>query len=235
MRFVSFFAGIGGIDLGLERAGHECVGQVEIDDYCLKVLEKHWPDVRRWKDITKLKPAELPEAELWTAGFPCQDIANLGKRAGLSGERSGLFWAMAKTIRLVRPNYILLENVAALLYRGMDEVQGELAESRYDSEWDCLSAGAFGANHLRERVFVVAHPSRNPIKDSFFPPPPPIGVQSGKPGGSGFIAVSGTHWATGEPRLSEMADGVSNWTRIVSAYGNAVVPQVAEWIGRQLK
>ncbi|KKL86519.1 hypothetical protein LCGC14_1943950 [marine sediment metagenome] len=100
MRFVSFFAGIGGIDLGLERAGHECVGQVEIDDYCLKVLEKHWPDVRRWKDITKLKPAELPEAELWTAGFPCQDIANLGKRAGLSGERSGLFWAMAKTIRL---------------------------------------------------------------------------------------------------------------------------------------
>ncbi len=234
MKFISFFAGIGGIDLGLERAGHECVGQVEIDPYCIKVLEKHWPDVQRWKDITKLTGTELPEAELWTGGFPCQDISQLGTRTALAGERSGLFWSLAKAIRVVRPKYLLLENVAALLDRGMGEIQGEMASIGYDSEWDCLPAGAFGANHLRTRVFVVAYPKRDSITSAIFSPPPPCGIQSGKLRRNGFIYVPGTHWATGEPRLSEMADGVPNWPRIVSAYGNAVAPQVAEWIGRQL-
>ena len=158
MKFVSFFAGIGGIDLGLERAGHTCVGQVEIDDYCLRVLAKHWPDTWRYHDITKLKAEEIPEAELWTAGFPCQDISNAGKRAGIRGSRSGLFFDWMRAVRVVRPKHMLLENVAALLHRGMGEVCGELAESGYDTEWDCIPAAAVGAPHIRNRIFILAYP-----------------------------------------------------------------------------
>ena len=160
MTFISMFAGVGGIDLGLERSGHTCVGQVEIDDYCVKVLAQHWPDVPRWRDITTLDPTELPQADLWTAGFPCQDISNAGKREGIRGERSGLFFDLLRLVRQVRPRYLLLENVAALLARGMDTVLGELAESGYDAEWDCIPAAAVGAPHIRNRVFILAHADR---------------------------------------------------------------------------
>ena len=159
LKFVSIFCGIGGIDLGLERAGHQCVGQVEIDPYCQKVLAKHWPDVWRYDDITKLKAEDIPDADMWTAGFPCQDISNAGKRAGIHGKQSGLFFDLMRLVRQVRPRYLLLENVAALLTRGMGTVLGELAESGYDAEWNCIPAAAVGAPHIRTRVFILAFPS----------------------------------------------------------------------------
>ena len=167
MTFISFFAGIGGIDLGLERAGHECVCQVEIDEYCLKVLEKHWPDVQRFKDITKLTGKELPDAELWTAGFPCQDLSVAGKRAGIEGSRSGLFFELMRLVRVVCPRCILLENVPAILSAGHGRVQGELAEAGYADIWFELSAADMGAPHLRKRWFCfcwrwdVSHPFRS--------------------------------------------------------------------------
>ena len=156
MRFISFFAGIGGIDLGLERAGHRCVGQCEIDPDALRVLENHWPDVPRFGDITKVNPDELPEADLWCGGFPCTDISNAGKQAGIHGPHSGLFFDWMRAVRMVRPQYLLMENVAALLHQGMGEVCGELAEGGYDAEWDCIPACAVGAPHRRDRVFIIA-------------------------------------------------------------------------------
>lgn len=90
-------------------------------------------------------------------GFPCQDVSIAGKGAGLEGERSGLWWEMLRTVRLVRPRYVLVENVAALRFRGMGEVLGSLAESGYDAEWNSLRAEQFGAPHRRERVFIVAN------------------------------------------------------------------------------
>lgn len=101
-------------------------------------------------------------------GFPCQDISVAGKGAGITGSRSGLFWEMVDTVRLVRPKYWLMENVAALLNRGMGEVLGAVATSGYNAEWDCISAGAFGAPHFRARIYILAHTCGNGWK-RFFP------------------------------------------------------------------
>ena len=163
LTFISLFAGIGGLDLGLERSGHRCVGQVEIDPYCQRVLAKHWPDVPRWGDIRELTGNELPKADLWTAGFPCQDISNAGKREGIHGERSGLFFQITRLARKVRPRYLLLENVTAVLApgRGMGTILRELAESGYYAPWDCIPAAAVGAPHRRDRVFWLAYAKCN--------------------------------------------------------------------------
>ena len=115
--FGSLFAGIGGIDLGLERAGWECKWQVEIDDYCQRVLAKHWPDVPRFGDITSLDGSELAPVDMIVGGFPCQDLSVAGKREGIKGDRSGLFFELARLLRVVRPRYVLLENVPGLLAR----------------------------------------------------------------------------------------------------------------------
>ena len=177
MTFGSLFAGVGGFDLGFERAGMVCKWQVEIDDYATLVLEKHWPDVRRWRDITTFPPdtegsgattiqqsRQLQGTELvsnqWSVdvicgGFPCQDISYAGRGAGLEGERSGLFFEAVRVVRQLRPRYVVLENVAALLTRGLDRVHGELAEIGYSSESHCIPAAAVGAPHIRDRVFII--------------------------------------------------------------------------------
>lgn len=158
--FGSLFSGIGGIDLGLERAGMTCEWQVENDAYATKVLAKHWSNTPRFGDIRGVGSNELVPVDLIAGGFPCQDISNAGKRAGITGERSGLWSEFYRLICELRPRYVLVENVAALLYRGINRVLGDLAESGYDAEWQMLSAESVGAPHLRERIFIVAYPQR---------------------------------------------------------------------------
>ena len=158
LTFGSLFAGIGGFDLGLERAGMRCEWQVEIDPYARAVLAKHWPDVRRHEDVRTFPP---PEGE-WgvdviCGGFPCQDISVAGKGAGLAGARSGLWYEYARIIGELRPRYVIVENVAALLARGMGTVLGDLSTLGYDAEWHVIPASAVGAPHRRERVWIVAH------------------------------------------------------------------------------
>jgi len=157
LKFGSLFAGIGGIDLGLERAGMECRWQIEIDDYARKVLAKHWPDVPRYSDITEVDGRVLEPVDLIAAGFPYQDISYARRGAGLDGERSGLFFETIRMVRQCQPRYVLLENVAALLTRGLDRVLGTLAEIGYDAEWHCISAASVGAPHIRDRVFIIAY------------------------------------------------------------------------------
>lgn len=157
----SLFSGIGGIDLGLQRAGFEIKWQVEIDGYCQKVLAKHWPDVARYGDIRTVGKHNLAPIDLIAGGFPCQDISNAGRRAGIDGERSGLWTEFYRIICELRPSFVLVENVAALLGRGFDQVLGDLAACGYDAEWQVLSAESVGAPHLRERVFIVAYPQRS--------------------------------------------------------------------------
>ena len=117
LRVASFFSGIGGFDLGLERAGMNVIFQCEINEFCKKVLKKHWPNVHLESDILQLKAKDIPEAELWAGGFPCQDVslANQGKRKGLEGFRSGLFYKYAELIAEKFPRWILVENVPGLL------------------------------------------------------------------------------------------------------------------------
>jgi DNA-cytosine methyltransferase len=155
----SLFAGIGGIDLGFERAGFTTKWQVEIDPYCRKVLAKHFPHAERFEDVRNCGSANLSPVDVIVGGFPCQDISNAGTRAGISGQRSGLWGEMVRAIRLVRPKFAFVENVAALLGRGMGRVCGDLAEIGNDAEWDCVSARDIGAKHIRDRVWIVAYPS----------------------------------------------------------------------------
>jgi len=162
LTFGSLFAGIGGLDLGLERAGMICKWQVEIDAYCLKVLEKHWPNVKRYGDVRECGRHNLEPVDLICGGFPCQDVSYAGKRKGLKeGTRTGLWYEFARIIREIRPQWVLAENVPGLLSvdsgRGMGTVLRDLAESGYDAEWDCIPAAVFGAPHFRYRVFIVAH------------------------------------------------------------------------------
>jgi len=156
LTFGSLFAGIGGIDLGFERAGLECKWQVEIDDYATRVLAKHWPNVRRHNDVRTWPQPDTERVDVIAGGFPCQDIRYAGKGAGLAGARSGLFYEAMRIVREVGPRFVVLENVAALLTRGLDQVLGTLASLGYDCEWDCVPASSFGAPHYRNRIFIVA-------------------------------------------------------------------------------
>jgi DNA (cytosine-5)-methyltransferase 1 len=156
LTFGSLFAGIGGFDLGFERAGMECKWQVEIDDYSTKVLEKHWPQVHRERDIRTVGSHNLETVDIICGGFPCQDISYAGLGAGLDGERSGLFFEAIRVVRELQPRVVVLENVAALLTRGLDRVLGTLAEIGYDAEWHCIPAAYVGTHFRRDRLFVIA-------------------------------------------------------------------------------
>ena len=158
----SLFTGIGGFDLGLERAGMRVVWQCEVDDYCRRVLAQHWPDVPCYRDVRDLRSAgrqAVSPVDVLCGGFPCQDISVAGKGAGITGARSGLWAEYARLISELRPRYVIVENVPALLARGLDVVLGDLAAIGYDAEWDCLPASAFGAPHRRDRIWIVAYPA----------------------------------------------------------------------------
>lgn len=162
LRLLSLFAGIGGFELGLERSGgFQTVAQCEIDPYCNKVLAKHWPEVQRYGDIRELTADRLAAdgitVDAICGGFPCQDISTAGKGAGIEGERSGLWGEYARLIGELRPRVVFVENVAALLGRGLDRVLGDLAALGYDAVWDCIPASALGACHQRDRVWLIAY------------------------------------------------------------------------------
>jgi DNA (cytosine-5)-methyltransferase 1 len=241
LTFGSLFAGIGGIDLGLERAGMRCAWQVEIDDYATHVLAKHWPNVPRFRDVRSVGAHNLPAVDMLAGGFPCQDISEAGKRAGIDGNRSGLWSEFARLICDLRPRYVLVENVAELLVRGMGTVLGNLAEIGYDAEWTSLCAAYVGAPHRRERVFVVAYPHGqhgtakqifNRITYQAIAPQSTGWVSDGR--GVGVVDKQGgrrVRWVP-DSRVCRMVDGVPSGMDRLRGLGNAVVPQVAEYIGR---
>lgn len=281
MRFGSLFAGIGGFDLGLERAGMECAWQVEIDPFCRKVLEKHWPHVKRYEDVREVGKHNLEPVDLICGGFPCQDISNAGKRAGIDGERSGLWSEFHRIICELRPRYALVENVAALLGRGMGRVLGDLAACGYDAEWEILPACTFGAPHIRERLFLLAYSASERTgnqsrknrgqgrKQANSSQPKNVrqthraigarrintsrknvsnsnGVRASQYRTAqrmGWLSVSKKDGSIGErgraqwsvePDVGRVADGIPSRLDRLRGLGNAVVPQVAEWIGRRI-
>lgn len=157
---LDLFSGIGGFSLGLERAGMQTVAFCEIEPYCRAVLAKHWPGVPVFHDVRTVGAQSLAgvgAVDVICGGFPCQDISLAGRGAGIDGERSGLWSEYARIIGEVRPRYIIVENVAALLNRGMERVLGDLAALGFDAEWHCIPASAVGAPHRRDRVWIVAY------------------------------------------------------------------------------
>jgi DNA (cytosine-5)-methyltransferase 1 len=164
LRVLDLFSGIGGFSLGLERTGgFETVAFCEIEPFPRRVLAKHWPEVPLYDDVRTLTAERLAAdgiaIDVICGGFPCQDISFAGLGAGLAGERSGLFYQIARLVGELGPRFVILENVGALLSRGLDAVLGTLASLGYDAEWHCIPASAVGAPHRRDRVWIIAHPA----------------------------------------------------------------------------
>lgn len=176
LNMMDLFSGIGGFSLAARwLGGIETVQFVEREPFCQHILAKHWPTVPIHDDICTFNP-EPCSADIVCGGFPCQDISQAGKGAGLAGSRSGLFYELLRVVRLVGPRYIVLENVAAITYRGMDDVLGALAEAGYDAEWACIPAAAVGACHQRDRWWCVAY-AQDMLSHGG------AGEQQGQPGG----------------------------------------------------
>lgn len=260
MRIGSLFSGIGGLELGLEWAGvGDTVWQVEADDWCNEVLAKHWPNVDRYGDVRDVTGCHditrdldddcrcpctiLAPVDVLCVGFPCQDVSD-SQGAGLAGHRSGLWFEMLRLVRELRPRFVVVENVAALSTRGLDVVLGGLAASGYDAIWFPLRAASVGAPHGRGRVFVVAYANgdgfepvaaprihvRGARRDHFdrcsaFPP----GPRDGEGAWATYRSSGGP-----EPAICRGVDGFPSRLdrRRLAALGNAVVPQVAEVVGR---
>lgn len=214
--------------MGLERAGMETVAFCEINPFCRNVLKKRWPGVKIYDDITDTRFKE--DVDLVTAGFPCQDISLAGKGAGLTGERSGLFWYIIRTLCMVGRPRVLLENVAGMLNRGLGSVLGALASFGYDAEWNCIPAGAVGAPHRRDRVWITAH-DRGEREQGVF-----IKEVQGQPSFSWCKDVRGIEDFKNRPDLypSTLCGSRDGISERLDAIGNSVVPQIPEIIGKAI-
>jgi DNA (cytosine-5)-methyltransferase 1 len=162
MKVASFFSGIGGLDLGLEAAGFEVVFQCEVKPFCREILQQHWPDLPLHDDIRTLDEADIPDADVWAAGFPCQDLslARMGPRNGLRGSQSGLFHDFVSLAAQRLPRAIILENVHGLLSshggRDFTVVLKALDKLGYGIAWRVLNSKDFGVPQQRRRVYIVA-------------------------------------------------------------------------------
>lgn len=247
----SLFSGIGGLELGLERAGlGPVIWQCERDAYARAVLEKHWPGITRISDVRDVGPQSVERAELICGGFPCQDVSVAGKGRGLDGERSGLWREFARIIDECEPAVVVVENVTHGQRRWLPQVHEDLAELGYVPAAIQLAAADVGAPHRRARTFVLADPDGIILRH----------VEQWRSGGpsalvrdereaepmdarSAWRAALSSRWSA-EPALGRVGDGIprgldgpaaeADAARVLAnrALGNAVVPQVAEVIGR---
>jgi DNA (cytosine-5)-methyltransferase 1 len=230
LTYGSCFAGIGGMDLGLDRAGMVCRWQIENDEYRKTVLARHWPEVKRYDDIRAVHSVE--QVDVICGGFPCQDLSYAGLQAGLSGDRSGLYRELFRLVRQGKPSYVLVENVAALLRTEyFTRLVDDFTAIGYDTEWKVLRGTDFNAPHERRRVFVVAYPyegNGTARMGSVSLGTPPIFCHR-DPECLQF-------WVQASDLVARMDDGATSGTyrQRGEAIGDAVMPQMAEWLGRQI-
>jgi DNA (cytosine-5)-methyltransferase 1 len=242
----SLFSGIGGLDLGLERAGMRVVWQSEIDPYACRVLAKHWPEVPNHGDIKRIDWATVEPVDVICGGYPCQPFSLASPtRRGKDDPRHLWPW-VRDAISALRPRYAILENVRGHLTLGGISVITDLAFIGYDAEWRIVPASGLGARHKRDRIIIVTYPHRQ-----------------SQPNGANddttqrLVANAGGSWRSGrgiafksndeevreharrsakywqiEPDVGRVANGIPNRVDRLRGLGNAVVPQVAEYIGR---
>lgn len=236
MNVLDLFSGIGGLALGLERAGMRTAAFCEREPYCRAVLQRHWPVVPCYDDVQTLNAGRLAadgiSVNAIAGGFPCQDISYAGYGAGLEGDRSGLWYQFARLIGELGPDVAIVENVSALLDRGMGAVLGTLSDLRYHALWDTVTACAVGHSHMRRRVFIVAYAHRlngwERFRDSFAREYRTLQTldrfESARARESARLA--------NPSELYRGADGLPFGMERNRAIGNAVPPSVAETIGR---
>jgi len=250
LRVLDLFSGIGGFSLGLERTGgFETVAFCEIEPFPRRVLAKHWPEVPCYDDVRTLTADVLRRdgiaVDVITGGFPCQDLSVAGKQRGMGeGTRSGLWSEIVRLVGELRPQYVIVENVAALLAgpserRGgwFGRVLGDLAECGYDAEWENIPASALGAPHRRERVWVVAYPHKDANHDILVSPDGFANAEDiwqrdrrlSKLGASPRLCGSDAY-----DRIRRVVYGIPGWAHRCGALGNSVVPQIPELIGRAI-
>lgn len=236
-RVGSLFTGIGGFDLGFARAGLRTVWCVEPDPFCQFILARQFPEATRFVDVQQVSSANLDPIDVLCGGFPCQDISIGNRQAkGLNGTRSGLWGQFARLIGELSPKYVVVENSPQLVTRGLNIVLYDLATLGYDAEWHCLTAEAFGAPHIRKRIFIVAYPARSGLGGQGSEPR--LLTQEAWRRWRGRDS-SVRHWWAEQPEPPRVADGFpgkldEDFKHRVRVTGNALVPQIAEFIGAQI-
>ena len=240
LSFISLFSGFGGLDLGMEMAGLQCVAQVENNIYAQKILSKHWPHVLRLGDVREAGAHNLPAADVIAGGFPCVDISEAGRGAGITGPQSGLWKEFARVIGEVRPKYVLVENVSALLVRGIGTVLGDLSSLLYHARGGIVPACAFGASHTRERLFIVAY-SQDYGRNLFSNESRVISevVHPWNKFSSRRSSLSRRVWPFPPSEYARMADGLSprmerDRAERLRGLGNAVAIPVAKFMGEYI-
>lgn len=236
----SLFSGIGGLDLGLERAGMRIVWQCESDPWRREVLHRHWPGMLVYHDVRHIGET-AGAVDLICGGFPCQPVSVAGKRKGTEDER-WLWPEFARVVRLLRPHYVLVENVPGILFRGggMGDVLGDLAACGYDAEWQSIPASSVGSPQRRERIFIVAYPEQIGLQEGFrvFDPDACRSIHKEIRKLAGIPNLersnSGRVWPVPDGGLHGVANGVPSRLDGLAALGDAVVPQVAELVGRRI-
>ncbi len=247
LKVLSLFAGIGGFDLGLERTGgFETVAFCEIDPAAQSTLSRHWPDVPIYEDVRDLTADRLAcdgigPIDVITGGFPCQDISIAGLKAGITGARSGLWSEIVRLTCELRPRYVIVENVANLLSGPAEQpgawfgrILADLAEIGYDAEWESIPASAVGAHFIGERVWLVASPPEAGGLRWERCWAPSVGEDQW--GGDEFERLVRLSIGNGVPsgKFGRLSDGVSARVDHLRQFGNAVVPQIPELIGRAI-
>lgn len=234
-KVLDLFAGIGGFSLGLDNTGgFETTAFCEIDDKARAVLDKHWPDIVKYKDIKELTYERLEAdnvvPDVIVGGFPCQDISIAGHGPGIVGERSGLWSEMYRLIRDVRPAWAIIENVPTLRSKGLALVLQNLDEIGYCAEWNCIPASYVGASHRRDRVWIVAYPNSKGLQGHMPTLDGPSQVCTQRTIGLCRSRVRQEGWRA-EPRVDRMVNGVPGRVDRLKQLGNAVVPAVAQLLG----
>lgn len=238
LKLLDLFSGIGGFSLGLERtAGFETVAFCEIDPFCRRVLAKHWPDVPCYDDVRTLTADRLRADGISVAaicgGFPCQDLSVAGNMVGIDAGRSGLWSEIVRLAGELRPEFVIVENVANLLAGGdgrwFGRVLGDLAALGYDAEWHCIQASHVGAPHGRDRAWIVAYPERREQSR-----PEPRLRSIGRMGRQLKSVPWDRDWQATLSALRGMDDGLSRSVDRTDGLRNAVVPQIPEIIGHAI-
>lgn len=233
IRIGSLFSGIGGFELGVERALHragykpETLFQVEQNKFCQRVLKKHWPQAERFNDIRDVGRHNLPNVDVLLGGFPCIDISIAGKERGIkNGKKSNIWFEMLRVISELRPRIVVIENTANIVRVGGPLVVGGLTNIGYDSEWTIVSAAELGAPHIRRRWFCVAtDPERTRTQIQAKGNESSIKMPRSASAYRSF-------WSKGqtESPVCLRDNGISTRLDRFTALGNAIVPQCSEYV-----